>query len=164
MNARGKTVFIAFLSLFFTGCMYVPIQYGEDDRIVRDPSYLRVVYINTTGYYLDLEGELSGGLGPNESATRSLGCPGEHRVVAHAYKEVGRSSNGRYIEKVFVGDQDISFYVNPTDSFNYNGQIVSRIVYFGSFYLNPQYPYKNIRIPVYTPCSIFLPNITIEKR
>ena len=165
MNAKGKIAFAALLlSLFFAGCLYVPIQYSDDDKIVPDPSYLRVVYLNTTGYYLHLEGELAGELGPNESVTANLGCPGTHRVVAHAYKETGRSSNGRYVEKVFVGDQDITFYVRPSDSYNYNGQIVSRVVHFGSFYLNQRYPYENVHIPVYTPCSILLPNITIQKR
>ncbi|OGD32004.1 hypothetical protein A3C91_03755 [Candidatus Azambacteria bacterium RIFCSPHIGHO2_02_FULL_52_12] len=166
MNAKGKIAFACLLlSVFFAGCaVFVPIQYSDDDKIVLDPSYLRVAYVNPTGYYLFPEGELTEPIGPYEPVLKNLRCPGTHRVVVHAYKEIGRSPNGKYVGTVFVGDQDITFYVRPTDSYNYNGQIVSRVVYFGSFYLNPRYPYENVHIPVYTPCSILLPNITIQKR
>ncbi len=148
----------------FVGCTFVPIQYSESDKIVRDPSYLRVVVINTSGYYLEVEGEIKGELGPNESATIHLGCPGTHRILAHAYKEIGRSANGKYVEKIFVGDQDINFHVKPTDSYNYNGMVVAARVHLGSFYLNPRYPYPKEHVLNYSPCNIFAPNLSIEKR
>ncbi len=150
--------------MLFSGCSFSPIQYSESDKIVRDPSYLRVVVTNTSGYYLEVEGEITGQLGPNESVTINLGCPGIHRILAHAYKEIGRSSNGKYVEKIFVGDQDVHFRVNPTDSHNYNGMTVATVVYLGSFYLNPGYPHPKEHILHYAPCSIFMPNLSIQKR
>lgn len=150
--------------VLFSGCIFIPIEYSESDRIVRDASYLRVVIINTSGYYLEVEGEIKGSLWPNESVTINLGCPGTHRILAHAYKEIGRSANGEYVEKIFVGDQDISFRVNPKDSYNYNGMIVTTVVHLGSFYLNPRYPFPKEHILHYAPCSFFTPDISIQKR
>lgn len=150
--------------MLFSGCSFVPVQYSESDKIVRDPSYLRVVIINTSGYYLEVEGEVKGQLAPNETAIINLGCAGTHRILAHAYKEIGRSANGKYSERIFVGDQDVSFHVRPTDSYNHNGMVVASVVHFGSFSLNPRYPFPKEHILNYAPCSLFAPNISIQKR
>lgn len=158
-----KGMLVLLLSvMLFSGCGQ--IQYADDDKIVRDPSYLRVVVTNTSGYYLEVEGEISGELGPHESTTIHLGCPGEHKIIAHAYHEIGRSSNGKYVEKVFVGDQEARFYVDPRNAYNYNGMIVAATVHLGSFYLNPSYPYPKEHILHYAPCSFFMPNLSVQKR
>lgn len=156
---RATLGVLAIVISVIAGCG--PAVYYTTEPIQRDPTWLKVEIINSSPYELHMEGVFEGTLEPYQARYANLTCRGTFKGVAHAYKEIGRSASGKYVEKAYMGENLFWVYTDGRNQM-YNNESLDYVVTLseGSFYIYPNVFGEKTHIFYQDPCSIgLLPSV-----
>lgn len=150
---------IVAVTLLIAGCT----EYIREP-ILRDPTWLRVALYNDSPYRANLEGAFTGSIEPHSVIYKNMECRGRFEGVAHAYKEIGRTASGSFVEKAYMGERIFRFSVDGRNQI-YNSESVDAYIILseGSFRVYPNVLGEKTHYVAYLPCSFLAPDISIEK-
>ncbi len=132
------------------------------DVIVRDSTWLRVVALNDSPYFLEIEAVFPD-MPPHSIAVLNAECRGTFNGVAHAKKVIGASLSGAVLEVANMGERAFALRVDGRNQ-KIRGIEADAYIIFTEHSYRLYNTITGSRSHVLLPplCSFFVPEVTLE--